>query len=417
MRLKHIAILAFPGYGHVNPTLEMSRCLIEAGHRITYVVDERFVPRVTGVGAHAVTWDSARSRFSRGEVTGDEIQALGLDYLRESRDVILPRTLEAFRDDVPDLILYDLESFFTARAAARLWDRPTAQYFPYFASNEHFSLAMEMFDGAVESVHESIGLVMEYLAGEGEDPHALWGSFMTNYNAERNLVFLPRELQPLQETFDEARYTFTGHSLAANQHGVGSWPGADPTDPRRVALITLGTEMNDRADFFELCERAFASGDWRVVIAVGPGNLPEGRPLADHIEVHEWLDFSTVLPHADAVVCHAGIGTMLEAVSFGKPMVVVTYTPGDRFDARRAQEAGLALELPGDQVTVESLRASVDRIVGDPETVRHIARARTDMLAAGGPYRAARTVEGWLNELTGSAVVAGPVHGNERNRL
>ncbi|MFI1017867.1 macrolide family glycosyltransferase [Streptomyces sp. NPDC020965] len=413
MTLKHIAIFLFPGYGHVNPTLEMTRCLIAAGHRVTYVVDERFADRTGAVGAEVVTYVSQRNRFPRGNVSGDEIQALGLDFLRESMDVILPRSLDAFADDVPDLVLYDLESFFSARIAARRWNRPTAQLFPYFASNEKFSLALEMFDGAVDSVQECIRMVGDFLVAEGEEPDAVW-PFMVNYD-ERNIVLLPRELQPMGETFDE-RYTFAGHSMAANQHGTGGWPGAD--GERRVVLITLGTEMNDRSDFFETCERAFADGGWHVIMTVGPGNLPTDRPVADHVETHEWLSFGTVLPHVDAVVCHAGIGTMLETVSFGKPMVVVTYTPGDRFDGKQAEEHGLGVALPGDEVTAERLRESVERVSNDPEMRQSIARMRINMLAAGGPYRAAQAVEGWLNEPAAPepAVGAGSFHSDERDR-
>lgn len=396
MTTKHVAILVFPGYGHVNPTLEISRCLTALGHRVTYVLDERFAAPVAEAGAALVPYTSRRGRLgARNHMTGEDIGALGLAVLRESMEVILPLTLEAFEDDVPDLVLYDLESFFTARAAAARWDRPTVQLFPYFASNEHYSLNREVFDGATDHVHRCIELVQEYLTDRGEDPDAVW-TFMANSD-ERNLVLLPRELQPYGETFGE-RYTFTGHSLRTDRSGTGSWsppPGDGP-----VALITLGTEVNDRPDFFAACGAAFADGGWHLVMTVGPGNLPGGRaPVsAANVETYEWLPFNTVLPHVSAVVCHSGMSTMLEAVSFGKPLVVVTYTPEDRVNARRITELGLGVELPGTEVTAGRLREAVETVANDPGIRRRLERMRMNMLAAGGPSRAALLIDGWLRE-------------------
>ncbi|MGW1224833.1 macrolide family glycosyltransferase [Streptomyces sp. NPDC002530] len=395
MSAKHVAILVFPGHGHVNPTLEFSRLLMGLGHRVSYVLDERLAGPVKAAGAGFVGYPSRRGRLGTGYVTGEDIGALGLGFLRESMDVILPRTLEAFADDVPDLILYDLESFFTARTAARRWGRPTAQLFPYVASNEHYSLAMEVFSGADENLGRCIELVADFLAGEGEERDAVW-PFMANFD-ERNLVLLPREFQPFGETFDE-RYTFTGHSVPAGRTGTGSWSRPSGSGDGPVALITLGTEVNDRPDFFTTCGAAFAETDWHLVVAVGPGNLPAEPPASGRVELHEWLDFGTVLPHASAVVCHSGMSTILESLSFGTPLVIVTYTPEDRVNAARVTELGLGVELPGEDVTAERVRAAVEHVATDPVIRRGVARMRMDLLAAGGSGRAAQVIDGWLND-------------------
>jgi MGT family glycosyltransferase len=399
MRTKLVAIFMFPGYGHVNPTLEISRHLLALGHRVCYVVDERLAAPVTGIGAETVCYASRRGRLRADAepVTGEDIGALGLKFLRESMDVILPRTLEAFADDVPDLILYDLESFFTARTAAGRWGRPTVQLFPYVAANEHYSLASEVFDGPSESMAKCLELITDHLTAEGTDLSTAT-TFLANFD-RRNVVLLPKSFQPLGETFDDDRYTFTGHSLPADRPGTGSW--SRPYGDGPVALITLGTEVNDRPEFFQNCVTAFDDSDWYVVLSVGPGNLPAGQAVAGsakHVEMHEWLAFNTVLPHASAVVCHAGISTMLEAISFGKPLVIITYTPEDRVNGRRTVELGLGVELPGHEVTPERLREAVETAANSPHIRRQVARLRTEMLAGGGPARAADLIDKWLEE-------------------
>ncbi|MFD9905954.1 macrolide family glycosyltransferase [Streptomyces sp. NPDC059063] len=407
MTTKHVAIFVFPGYGHVNPTLEISRCLIALGHRVSYVLDERLAAPVTELGAEVVRYASRRGRLGGGAVTGEDIGALGLEFLRESMDVILPRTLESFDDDVPDLILYDLESFFTARTAAQRWGRPTVQLFPYVATNEHYSLALEVFDAASENIQKCVELVTERLAREGKGQDAVW-SLMADID-ERNLVLLPRQFQPQGETFD-GRYTFTGHSLPADRPGTGSWQR--PAGQGPVALVTLGTEVNDRPEFFKACAEGFADSDWHLVMTAGPGNLPACRQAVEDAraaarpastEMHEWLAFNTVLPHVSAVVCNSGISTMLEALSFGKPLVVITYTPEDRVNGRRTAELGLGVELPGHEVTAGRLREAVETVSHSPDIRRGVARMRMGMMAAGGPARAAQLIEGWLGEPAAAA--------------
>ncbi|MET7641393.1 macrolide family glycosyltransferase [Streptomyces sp. NPDC005438] len=391
--MKHVAIFVFPGFGHVNPTLEMTRCLVAMGHRVTYVLDEPFADSVTDAGARAVTYPSRRGRLGSGAVTGEDIGAMGLDHLRESMEVILPRTLEALADDVPDLLLYDLESFFTARTAALRWDRPTAQLYPYIASNEKYSLALEVFDGATDHVQQCIDLVAGHLAEEGLDPDAVW-TYLRNYD-DRNLVLLPRAFQPAGESFDE-RFEFVGHSLPAELPGTGSWQR--PATARRCALVTLGTEVNDHRDFFRAAEEAFAEGGWHAVVAVGRGGLPADPPRGSHLEMHEWVPFHTVLPHVDAVSCHGGISTMLQALYHGKPMVIIAFTPEEKVNGRRVEELGIGRTLPGDTLTPAQLRATMEEIASDPDIRRQVALLRTHLLAEGGPSRAALVVDRWLRE-------------------
>ncbi|MGC4807687.1 macrolide family glycosyltransferase [Micromonospora sp. DT233] len=391
--MSHAAIFMFPGYGHVNPTLELSRHLVAAGHRVTYVVEQRHTAAVTAVGAQVVDYVWRRDATGQGAVSGEDIGALGLAFLRESADVILPRALAAFGTDVPDLVLYDLESFFAARSAARRWGRPTGQLFPYVASNEHFSLALEVFGGAGEHVYECIKLVVVRLVAEGREPaEAL--PLLTNFD-RRNLALLPRAFQPRGETFDD-RYTFTGHSFATDQPGTGSWAGPAGAGP--VALITLGTEVNDRPEFFRTCGTAFADGRWHVVMTVGPGNLPATGVGSPHLEVHEWLPFRAVLPHASVLVCHGGMGSVLEALFFGRPLVIVPHTPEQTLNAARVAELGLGLMVEQAEFDAERLRAAVEQVVADPRFGQRVARMREAMLAGGGPARAAEVVEGWLRE-------------------
>jgi MGT family glycosyltransferase len=215
---------------------------------------------------------------------------------------------------------------------------------------------------------------------------------------DRNLVFLPRRFQPRGETFDE-RFTFVGPCLPAAAE-AGSWPG--PPQRKPVVLVSLGTTKNDRPEFFELCAAAFGDGRWHVVMTLGPGNsVPEAVAGAGNIETHEWLNHSTVLPHADAFVCAGGMGSLQEAFSFGTPVVVVPHTAENAVNARQVVELGVGLTMRHDELSPDALRAAVEHVASDPGVREHSDELRRDIAVAGGAARAA-------DVLQESLTVAGP---------
>ena len=51
MRPAHIAMVSIPFHGHVNPSLEVIRELVDRGHRVTYANVVSFGDFVRSVGA------------------------------------------------------------------------------------------------------------------------------------------------------------------------------------------------------------------------------------------------------------------------------------------------------------------------------------------------------------------------------
>lgn len=398
---RHLAIFVFPDFGHVNPTLEPVRELLARGHRVTYVVDERYAPLVSGTGAQAVTYRSGRARLGNVQTVGvDDMGTVGYDFLVETMNIVMPLAKSAFVDDLPDVVLYDFECFAVARMFAAQCGRPTVQLFPYLASNDVFSPRLEMFDPYHPSIQLGRAALEAFLEANGTDP-ATVGSFAAESD-ERNLVFLPRQFQTRGDTFDE-RFVFVGPSIS-RPVDPSAEPGAEPWRPpcqgKPVLLASLGTESNGRPEFFSTFAEAFQDDGWHVVMTLGRGSDParvtSGMP---NLEAHEWLPHPAVLPHAKAFVCHGGMGSMLEALYFGTPVVIVPHTPEHLINGRRLSELGLGRVLHGDDLTAQSLRATVDAVADCPETRERVDAMRGHAQAAGGPRRAADVLEGWLREL------------------
>jgi UDP:flavonoid glycosyltransferase YjiC (YdhE family) len=56
--MAHIAMVSIPAPGHVNPSLEIIRELVNRGHRVTYANDAAWAETVRGVGAELVPYES-----------------------------------------------------------------------------------------------------------------------------------------------------------------------------------------------------------------------------------------------------------------------------------------------------------------------------------------------------------------------
>ncbi len=398
---RHIAFFGAPFWGHVNPTLAVLADLARRGHRVTYVTTEEFSAAVAATGVEVVryesTWPAGRSAPSR--VSADEMAGGPLKYLVEN--VAAATGAEpAYDGDLPDVVVYDTLMHSAARALAHKWQRPTVQFIPLFASNEHFSVAQQLAAEfpALDPQHPALiefgTKLAEFRAsyGMGEaSPADFFGVV-----EDLNLVFLPKDYQPAADTFDE-RYAFVGAGLA-DPSTQGAWTPPESGAP--VLLVALGTLFNERPDFYRMCVEAFAEQPWHVVLAVGrhvdPADL---GPLPPNIEAHQHVPQLAVLRYASAFVTHGGVRSTMEALHFGVPMVAVPQAVELEMAARRTAELGLGVRIGRDEVTPERLREAVLEVTRDAEIGRNVAEMRRVTREAGGAGRAADEIEAYLDRV------------------
>ncbi|MDO0924369.1 glycosyltransferase [Streptomyces sp. TG1A-8] len=399
---RHFALLLFADFGHIGPTLGVTRELRARGHRVTYVVDERFAATVEEAGARAVTYTSARGAFYRAaDPTPEQLARDGYELLLDTVRTVFPVARAAFAQDPPDVVLYDFETVAPARVLARRLDAVSVQVSPSHAANETFSLRAQMWDPGhplmIAGAEALIGFMGEHGIGLEE---------MGRYGAQwddRNLVFLPRAFQIGGDGFDD-RFAFVGPTFA--EPAPGTW--TPPSDGRRVALVSLGTESTDRGDFFRMCAEAFAPDRWHVVMTLGRGSDPAALgPLPAHVEAHPWLPHPAVLPHADVFVCHAGMGSLMEAFAYGTPVVALPRAHELALSANRLQECGVGRCLSRRGLTAQRLRRTVTDLLADPAGPAARAGMRDAVRAAGGAVRAADLLETWAGLRSAAPAAAG----------
>lgn len=382
-------LLHGPHAGNVYPILPLAAELTRRGHGVTQATTAEFAHLADGVGASALRYESAVMNLDPAAVfaADDDGATPHMLYLEENLQIL--RAAEAaFDRSPPDVVVYEDFAFIAGQLLAFRWNRPAVRLSVGFATNHAYSYYEDMVADSgipgpltLERFHRTLAELLD-ARGVQASPEAFW------YRVEDlNLVFIPRAFQFAGDTFDE-RFVFVGPALG---DGGGNGDRWTPPDDRPVVLVSLGTSFNDHPEFFRDCANAFADSRWHVVMTVGSRIDPsELGALPANVEAHSWLSHAAVLEHAEVCVTHGGMGTVMQSLHWGRPMVVV---PHHAFEckpmARRVDELGLGRHVATEPLEAASLRDAVEELAGDAATLDRVREMQRRLRAAGGAARAA----------------------------
>ncbi|MGH3429592.1 MAG: macrolide family glycosyltransferase [Mycobacteriales bacterium] len=396
----HIAFLPIPAHGHVLPTLAVVEEMVRQGHRVTYLTTEEFAEAAASAGADVVRYDSTWSApaILPNPTTADDAARMRLMLLAESIATV-PKAELRFADDLPDGLVYDTATAPAARMLARKWNRPAVQMFTGIASNECFSIAKVLARRFPElgisldhpSVREYHRKLLEFL--QTHRMSAVPPEHFLISTEGLSLVFQPKAFHIAGGSFD-GRYAFVGPCLA-DRRFTNEW--CPPPNVRSVVLISLGTLYNHQEEFFRMCMRAFTGLSWHVVIAIGYRvMLTDLGPVPPNIEVHQRVPQLAVLRHARVFVSHVGMGSTMESLYFGTPIVAVPQTPEQDAVARRVEDLGLGRRISPAELSADGLRDAVLAVAADEAMLKRVRQMQRHVRDAGGPIRAVKEIEAFL---------------------
>lgn len=199
-----------------------------------------------------------------------------------------------------------------------------------------------------------------------------------------------RILAPMTETFAGSP------PVPANLRYVGAQipPGHEPRSSAAIAsdlpsvLVSLGTSYQAQEGLLRRVVSALGDLPVRAVVTTGGAVTYEANP-PDNVEVRAWLTHSEVLPQVDLVVTHAGLGTIINALAFGVPLVCLPMGRDQHANADRVDALGCGVSIKATS-SVEDLRFAIDRAVRDD---RLRTRARELAACAGDFDVGARELE------------------------
>jgi UDP:flavonoid glycosyltransferase YjiC (YdhE family) len=353
--------------GHFGPVEPFASGFARRGHDVLVAIHEAGVPMVREHGLPATPLKSPpdelrNAAFERVREMGEGTGPAAAVVLREvfaSADprAAFPSLVAAIARFQPDLILHETAEF-AAVLAAEATGVPVGRIALTSAAGEH--MAARMAAEPIDVLRAEFGLEADP-AGE----RILTGPAMSVY---------PAALEDPALAGEVARFRECRPAL---------WPLPDwwPGDDRPLVYLTFGSVAGSTGFYPDVVRRAIdqlAQLDVRVLVTIGRSADPAALgALPAGVHVEPWAPQAAVMPHAAAMVCHGGGGTVRMALAGGVPMVVLPLFADQPLHAAAVAKAGAGIQV--DEV---SRVAAATRYVLDEPAYRATARRIEAEIAA-----------------------------------
>ncbi|MCA1554698.1 MAG: hypothetical protein LC737_10000, partial [Chloroflexi bacterium] len=201
-----------------------------------------------------------------------------------------------------------------------------------------------------------------------------------------------RVLHATDQVFD---YNYT--ELPEHHRYVGPliWEADAPTpsylneqgDP--WVLVTISSQRQDDIPLARAALNGLADQRVRVLLTLGGGHqLAELGAIPVNARIEAYIPHSSVLERSSLLISHAGHGSVMKALWYGVPMVLMPWGRDQPGVAARAERLGVAKAIARDRVTDERLSEAVQTALSDVH-MRKAAHASAQRLRIKDPVAVA----------------------------
>lgn len=340
-RMGRVLFVTWHGGGNVNPVVAIGQQLQSLGHEV----------RVLGPYSLAPRFESAALRFQAFDTDAQWDSAALADIVADELDHL------ASIDETPAVVVVDymLPGALCATEAA---EQPTVALV-------HTLFASLLKDGTPGpmGIAATVGEINALRARLGLDPVDRLGDLLGH--TERVMVVVPEEV-------DAPEAADTTGAAWRNVRYVGPVfepAGADdgwvpPAGDGPLIVVSLGTTDMDEIPVLNRVLGALAHEDARVVATVGDHIDLYDLATPANAEVTRFVQHAAVLPHADLVISHGGIGTALASMAHGIPVLFLPLGRDQPVNAAAIAALGAARVLPSNASAGQIARA-VEELLGD----------------------------------------------------
>lgn len=202
----------------------------------------------------------------------------------------------------------------------------------------------------------------------------------------------------LVATFPQLEYPRPRWPAHASVTGPLLWqpPGPaiePPAGEGPLVLVAPSTSQDPEQRMLRAALEGLAEEPVRVLAATNgrapavPLEVPPNARLVD------WLSYADAMPRCEAVVCHAGHGTLARALASGVPVLACPIAGDMAENAVRVAWAGAGLSLPGSLIGPRAIRLAVRRLLADPGYRRRAGELGQWAACNDGGVRAAAALE------------------------
>lgn len=376
-----ILFTAAGGRGHSDPLVPIARAAHTAGHTVAFCSRPPMGEVIEAAGFRAFTAGPAIS------VPATITPLLPLDTERELRVLRYgfagrgiahqraPALLELCETWRPDVLVCD-ETDFGAFVAGERLEIPYATVAVVAAGS---FLRPDVIAEPLNDLRAEHGLE--------PDPEL---AMLTRY-----LGFVPGPPSFRDPAFPPAPTAHAIRPAALEPAPVELPASAARSDSVPTVYFTLGTVFNmESGDLFERVLRGL--GDLPVGVIATVGNTIDPETLGaqpPNVRIERFVPQAMVLASSTAVVSHAGSGTVLGALAYGLPSVLLPMGADQPFNAARCESLGAARVLDATSCTPREVGDAVMAVLTEPAYRASALRLRDETRALPGAAYAVALLE------------------------
>jgi MGT family glycosyltransferase len=153
----------------------------------------------------------------------------------------------------------------------------------------------------------------------------------------------------------------TGPLLWEQPYGdVEPPPGDDP-----LVLVAPSTSQDPSQSMLAAALEGLAGEPVRVLATYNRRPPPSPLEVPPNARLVEWVSYARTMPLCDAIVCHAGHGTVARALASGVPLVACPAAGDMAENSSRIAWSGAGVSLPRRLVTARGVRLAVRKVLGE----------------------------------------------------
>jgi UDP:flavonoid glycosyltransferase YjiC (YdhE family) len=358
-----------PFRGHLHPLIPLARAFRRQGHRVAVATAEDMATVVTGAG---LIWlPAGLNPRQLWDAFPDEDPDYGYLAVKAKVADLLEIAVEHFPADV---IIREPTDLAPAIAGEIMGAVNVIYGLGHFIPPKSWHILKA--DKTIKALRSEYGLP--------EDP-ALESLYSQLY-----LSVLPPTFEghhplpvPAVQRLCYAVYDGGGTALDA----PAEQPVAEPVSPplvedngRPTILMTLGTVYNTNGDLFSRFLEALGSEPVNVICTLGHGaNDDVTKDAPANVRFERYMPHSVILPHCQAMLCHAGFNTVMGCLSAGVPIVCVPLGSDQEYNARACTTDGLGLWMKDEDASAEKIREAVRRVLDEPSFAKNARAFQDDM--------------------------------------
>jgi UDP:flavonoid glycosyltransferase YjiC (YdhE family) len=347
--MARILWLNWSGGGNLPPSLGIARALTEHGHGVAFAGRPEMMPRVERAGFRAIELTRAYEQVAHypNKYIPKAASFLSSPAVAEEIRVLLA-------SEQPDLVIIDAMFPAALTEAARL-DCPTIVMC--------HTCVYRMLEPWRQMLAMLVNLRIE--AGFSPLPASLDELWMSR---DRLMVTTLQALDPAQGTLAHPeKLRYVGPVLEQERHATPvALPWRDD-DARPLVLVSFST-MPEQASVAKFQNTIDALGQLpvRAVVTTGDSLDPAKLKPAANVALFANADHEALMRRATMVVTHGGHGTMMRALKYGLPMVVIPGLASDQpVNAVSIEAWGAGRALPGD-ASADMIRTAVQDVLDMP---------------------------------------------------